>query len=125
MKNLITQGSIYGAGTGEGTIERVPDAVTGGAISGALGKALPPITDKAKELIKKGIPLTVGQSVGGGLRKVEEGLKSIPFLGDAIVGAEIRATEGFNKATFKKVLEPLKKYGVNLDKVSKKANYWQ
>jgi len=121
LKNLITQGSIYGAGTGEGNVvERVPDAVTGGAISGALGKALPPITDKAKDLIKKGIPLTVGQSVGGGLRKVEEGLKSIPFLGDAIVGAEIRATEGFNKATFKKVLEPLKDYGINLDKVLKK-----
>lgn len=120
MKNLITQGSIYGAGTGEGTIERVPDAVTGGAISGAIGKALPPITDKAKELIGQGIPLTVGQSVGGGIRKIEEGLKSIPFLGDAIVGAEIRATQGFNKATFKKVLEPLEKYGVNLKKALKK-----
>jgi len=120
MKNLITQGSIYGAGTGEGTIERVPDAVTGGAISGAIGKALPPITDKAKELIGQGVPLTVGQSVGGGIRKIEEGLKSIPFLGDAIVGAEIRATQGFNKATFKKVLEPLEKYGVNLKKALKK-----
>lgn len=128
MKNLITQGSIYGAGTGEGTIERVPDAVTGGAISGAIGKALPPITDKAKELIgrnnifrpSQGVPLTVGQSVGGGIRKIEEGLKSIPFLGDAIVGAEIRATQGFNKATFKKVLEPLEKYGVDLKKALKK-----
>lgn len=121
LKNLITQGSIYGAGTGEGNpVERLPDAVTGGAISGTIGKALPPITDKAKELIGQGIPLTIGQSVGGGIRKIEEGLKSIPFLGDAIVGAEIRATEGFNKATFKKVLEPLKKYGVNLDKDLKK-----
>tara|TARA_S200002703_G_C3792928_1_gene244750 strand:+ start:888 stop:2465 length:1578 start_codon:yes stop_codon:yes gene_type:complete len=121
MKNLITQGSIYGAGTGEGNpVERVPDAVTGGAISGTIGKALPPITDKAKELIGQGIPLTVGQSVGGGIRKIEEGLKSIPFLGDAIVGAEIRATQGFNKATFKKVLEPLEKYGVDLKKALKK-----
>ena len=125
IKNAITQGAVYGAGAGEGNpVERVPDALLGGAVSGAVSKALPPITEGAKKLIgrnnifrpSQGVPLTIGQSVGGGLRKVEQALKSIPFLGDPIVEAEIRATQGFNKSAFAKVLEPLKKYGVNPNK---------
>lgn len=117
LKNIATQGGLYGFGASEGNpIERLPDTAVSTAISTGLGKALPPVTEKAKELIKQGIPLTIGQSVGGGIRKLEEGIKSIPFLGDPIVGAEIRATQGFNKATFRKVLEPLEKYGVNLKK---------
>ena len=43
-------------------------------------------------------------------------LKSIPLVGDPIVEAEIRAVRGFDKAVFNKVLEPLKKYGVDVDK---------
>lgn len=117
IMNPITQGAVYGAGAGEGNlVERVPDALLGGAVSGAVSKALPPITEGAKKLIKSGTPLTIGQSVGGGLRKVEQALKSIPFLGDPIVEAEIRATQGFNKTAFKKVLQPLEKYGINLNK---------
>ena len=117
LKNIATQGGLYGFGASEGDpVERLPETAVSAGISGTLGKVLPPVTEKAKELIKQGVPLTVGQSVGGGLRKIEEGIKSIPFLGDPIVGAEIRATQGFNKATFSKVLEPLEKYGVNLKK---------
>ncbi len=117
LKNIATQGGLYGFGASEGDpVERLPETAVSAGISGTLGKVLPPVTEKAKELIKQGVPLTVGQSVGGGLRKIEEGIKSIPFLGDPIVGAEIRATQGFNKATFRKVLEPLEKYGVNLKK---------
>ena len=117
LKNAITQGAVYGAGASEGNpVERVPDAIIGGALSGVVSKALPPITDTAKRLIKKGVPTTIGQSVGGGLRKMEQAVKSIPFLGDPIVGAEIRATQGFNKSAFTEVLKPLEKYGVNLKK---------
>ncbi len=117
LKNPVIQGAVYGAGAGEGNpVERVPDALLGGAVSGAVSKALPPITEGAKKLIKAGTPVTVGQAVGGGIRKVEQALKSIPFLGDPIVEAEIRATQGFNKSAFAKVLEPLKKYGVNPNK---------
>ena len=117
LKNIATQGGLYGFGASEGDpVERLPETAVSAGISSALGKVLPPVTEKAKELIKQEVPLTIGQSVGGGLRKIEEGIKSIPFLGDPIVGAEIRATQGFNKATFRKVLEPLEKYGVNLKK---------
>jgi len=117
LKNPVIQGAVYGAGAGEGNpVERVPDALLGGAVSGAVSKILPPITDKAKELIKQNVPLTFGQAVGGGVRKTEEALKSIPLVGDPIVEAEIRAVRGFDKAVFNKVLEPLKKYGVDVDK---------
>ena len=117
LKNPVIQGAVYGAGAGEGNpVERVPDALLGGAVSGAVSKALPPITEGAKKLIRAGTPVTVGQAVGGGIRKVEQALKSIPFLGDPIVEAEIRATQGFNKSAFAEVLKPLKKYGVNPNK---------
>jgi len=118
LKNIATQSGLYGFGASEGKdpVDRLPDTALSTAIGTGLGKVLPPVTEKAKELIKQGVPLTLGQSVGGGIRKLEEGIKSIPFLGDPIVGAEIRATQGFNKATFRKVLEPLQKYGVNLKK---------
>ena len=73
LKNPVIQGAVYGAGAGEGNpVERVPDALLGGAVSGAVSKALPPITEGAKKLIKAGTPVTVGQAVGGGIRKVEQ-----------------------------------------------------
>ena len=97
LKNAITQVQSM-AGAGEGNpVERVPDAILGGAVSGAVSKILPPITDKAKELIKQNVPLTFGQAVGGGVRKTEEALKSIPLVGDPIVEAEIRAVRGLIK----------------------------
>ena len=117
IMNPITQGAVYGAGAGEGNpVERVPDAILGGAVSGAVSKVLPPITEGAKKLIKAGTPVTVGQAVGGGIRKVEQALKSLPFLGDPIVEAEIRATQGFTKTAFREALKPLQKYGINLNK---------
>ena len=117
LKNPVIQGAIYGAGAGEGNpVERVPDAILGGAVSGAVSKVLPPITEGAKKLIKAGTPVTVGQAVGGGIRKVEQALKSLPFLGDPIVEAEIRATQGFTKTAFREALKPLQKYGINLNK---------
>ena len=117
IMNPITQGAVYGAGAGEGNpVERVPDALLGGAVSGAVSKVLPPITEGAKKLIKAGTPVTVGQAVGGGIRKVEQALKSLPFLGDPIVEAEIRATQGFTKTAFREALKPLQKYGINLNK---------
>lgn len=117
LKNIATQGGLYGFGASEGDpVERLPDTAVSTAISTGLGKALPPVTEKAKELIKKGVPLTIGQSVGGGMRKLEESFKSLPFLGDPIIESEVRAVKGFNKAVFERVLEPLKKYGLDTKK---------
>lgn len=117
LKNIATQGGLYGFGASEGDpVERLPDTALSTAISTGLGKALPPVTEKAKELIKQGVPLTVGQSVGGGMRKFEESLKSLPFIGDPVIEAEVRAVKGFNKSVFQKVLEPLKKYGLDTKK---------
>ena len=118
LKNIATQSGLYGFGASEGKdpVDRLPETVVSTAIGTTLGKALPPVTEKAKELIKQGVPLTIGQSVGGGLRKLEESFKSLPFLGDPIIEAEVRAVKGFNKAVFEKVLEPLKKYGLDTKK---------
>ena len=51
LKNAITQGAIYGAGAGEGNpVERVPDAILGGAVSGAVSKYYPQSQIKQKNL---------------------------------------------------------------------------
>ena len=42
----------------------MPDAILGGAVSGAVSKALPPITEGAKKLIKAGNNFTVTADTG-------------------------------------------------------------
>src|SRR5258708_4421826 len=72
--------------------------------SGALKAGLNP--DVAK-LTQEGVPLTVGQTLGGRARALEEKAKSQPILGDAIKEQENGGIEGFNTAIANRVLAPL------------------
>ena len=113
------QGTLYGAGTGEGGIaERAKSATIAGSLSAvggaALQKVAPRITAKATELIKRGVPVTPGQAVRGSgvigdtLATVEEKVAStVPILGDAIKGAFDRARVGFNRSTVEEALGPI------------------
>lgn len=72
--------------------------------SGALRQGL----DKdVARLTSEGVPLTVGQTLGGRARALEEKAKSQPILGDAIKEQENRGLQGFNTAVANRVLEPL------------------
>lgn len=92
------------AGTGA-----VVGGVTQKAISG-LGRVLSPqVSPEVRSLYEAGVELTPGQILGGGAKKLEEGLKSIPFAGDIVAGAEKRSIESFNRAVINEALTPIGK----------------
>jgi hypothetical protein len=82
-------------------------AATGGAGHG-LGRMLAPETGAAQRaLLDEGVPLTPGQTLGGAFGRAEEGLSSVPVLGDVIRGARLKATEGFNRMAYNQALRPI------------------
>ena len=114
------QGTVYGAGVGEGSLQnRLESAAQTGAISaaggGAISKVAPRVTAAAKDLIKRGVPLTPGQAVrdsgliGQTISALEEkAANTIPFIGEQIRNALQRSKVGFNRATFNEALAPIK-----------------
>ena len=114
-----TQSAIYGAGAAEGdVVDRLPSAATSGALGAVAGPVIervaPVVTQKAADLVKRGVPVTPGQAVresgllGRGLARLEEGVADNVFLiGDAVRGAFDRANTGFNRAAVSEALAPL------------------
>lgn len=85
----------------------VAGAVTGGA-GHYLGRILAPETGTAQRaLLAEDVPLTPGQTLGGAFGRAEEGLSSVPVLGDMIRGARLKATEGFNRMAYNQALRPI------------------
>ena len=84
----------------------VPAALTlgGGAITNAIG---PQILPKAQQLLNEGVDLTLGQKMGGALKRLEDRLTSYPFVGGMIEKSRQGGIESFDKAAFKRVLEPI------------------
>lgn len=110
-------GGLYGAGAAEEG-ERLGAAITGGALGAGLQKVSPVVTEQAKALLKRGVPLTIGQSLGGAVKRFEEAASSIPLAGSVIRSAQARAGERFNVEAINEALEPLgKKVKFSKDKV--------
>lgn len=122
-------GSIYGymgAETGRELseapfqAERLPQAVGGGVISGALGglmhKLLPPPPPATKEMLEKGVPLTLGQSMGAKspIARLENVvMHSMPFAGTQVGKAREASLLGFNRVAIDEALAPA---GIKLPK---------
>ena len=115
IKSAGVMGGAYGgfATDSSDPLDKAIGTTIGGLTGGTLQKVAPYATESAKELIKRGVPVTVGDAVGGGLKKVEEALTSVPFIGSAISSAKERAKKGFDKAIFEEVLKPLNPLLVN------------
>jgi len=115
IKSAGVMGGAYGglATDSSDPVDKAIGTTIGGLTGGTLQKVAPYATESAKNLIKRGVPVTVGDAVGGGLKKVEEALTSVPFVGSAISGAKEKAKKGFDKAVFEEVLEPLNPLLVN------------
>ena len=84
----------------------------GGAVAPVVGKAigrvLNPQTDKGvKALLKEGVKLTPGEMVGGAVKRGEDLLTSVPFLGSVIKGGQRRSIESLNKAAMNRALNPI------------------
>ena len=110
---------LYGFGTGEGGLQnRSENALTSAAIGAVFNPAIqgvaPRITEGAKKLLKKGVPLTPGQAVGDsgligkGLKTLEEKISGNVFLiGDAVESALQRSQKGFNRAAVEEALKDI------------------
>jgi len=113
------QSALYGAGAAEGNLaERLPSAAASGTIGAVAGpvvdKVAPAITAGARDLIRRGVPLTPGQATGGSsllgtaLQRTEERVAdTVPLIGEAVRGAFDRANAGFNRAAVVDALGPI------------------
>lgn len=102
-------GMARGAGVGAGTAGLL-DAGGQRLIEGALARfAAGP--SPQRRLSRQGVDLTPGQAAGGALQRVEDGLTSVPILGDAIRGAQRRGLGTFDNVATNTAIEPI---GVNL-----------
>jgi len=89
-----------------------------GALFGAGGNVagrtlarliLPNAVGRAAPLLEEGIVPTPGQTLGGAAKRAEEGLTSVPLVGDAIRSGQRSAVEQFNRAAINRALAPIGK----------------
>ena len=113
-------GGAYGALTPTHTSEQTPEywdakgeqVATGAALGAAavpVGHVVsrtiaPKVSEAARRLLDANVSLTPGQILGGAVRRIEEGAKSLPIVGDAIASAENRGLRSFNIATINRAL---------------------
>lgn len=119
------QGAGVGAGMGLLTPVQQPadnfweqkgvQAGTGAAIGAATGPAAelvgrvfsPKTNPNVQALMKEGITPTPGEILGGAAKRIEEGIVSVPLLGDVVKTAQRRSIEQFNRAMYERSLAPL------------------
>lgn len=113
---LATRGAIggaaYGAGSADGDLaSRAYGAATGGVVgagsSAALGGlarvASPTVNATVRKLLDAKVRLTPGQIIGAGggvgtvAREIEDGLKSLPFVGSMVERAQTRSLNDVNR----------------------------
>jgi hypothetical protein len=73
----------------------------------AAAMVSPTIDPNVRALMAEGVTPTIGQILGGGYKRFEEGLTSIPVIGDFIKSAQGRAVEQLNTAAFNRALKPI------------------
>lgn len=87
-----------------------------GATIGALGVPVmagasrvlsPVLTPEVKKMISEKISMTPGQIMGGMLKSIEDKATSLPILGEAITAARRQGVEDFNRAAYKRAVEPI------------------
>jgi len=82
----------------------------------AAGKVAGPQTRSAvKNLMAQGVTPTPGQVLGGGFKKAEDAIMSVPVLGSAIAGGRQRANQQMNKAAYNRALNPIGKNAKDLE----------
>lgn len=120
----MTAGAATGAGVGllspvqntEDFASEKTKQVGMGALFGGIAPAIieggarvikPQISKAVQALMGEGVTPTPGQILGGAAKRIEEGLTSVPIIGDAIQTAQRRAVNDVNRAALNRVLEPL------------------
>jgi len=67
----------------------------------------PTISPQIQSLMKEGVVPTAGQILGGGYKRAEEALSSVPIIGDFIKNAQGRAMADVNRVAFNRALTPI------------------
>lgn len=98
--------------------------VVGQKAAGALGRMLSPQVSAQEAAVRGvGVTPTIGESIGGTVRKVEDFIAGVPGLGEFVKDAKLRAIDQWNKGTINKALSNLPKSfdeaGNNLNKIPK------
>jgi hypothetical protein len=102
--------------TGVDALAEAPQKAMVGAGGGVLGTSLgrgvanvvgPKLDAAAQKLIDEGVNLTPGQMMGGFIKRLEDRATSIPLLGDVIQYSRTKGIEEFNKAAYKRALDPI------------------
>lgn len=117
------QGALFGAVSnpivnapdGDFWTEKAKQAALGAALGGGVNAAVrgvagvvaPRLSPEVQTLVDAGVNPTMGQALGGTANRVEQGLTSVPVLGDMIKNARLRATQSFNTAAINRSLAPL------------------
>ena len=125
--NPYLQGAAIGGASGALTptetgasgmeaLQELPQKVGYGALGGAGGTAIgrgvanviaPKLSEAAQKLVGEGVNLTPGQMMGGVAQRLEDRLTSVPLLGDVIQYSRGKGIEEFNKAAYRRALEPI------------------
>jgi hypothetical protein len=106
-----TQGGDFWKQKGTQALEGGASGAATAGIFGALSKMAQP-SKQVQTLMDAGVTLTPGQMSGGAVNRAEQGLTSVPVVGDKILNARYGAVQDFNRAAINKTLAPI---GESLD----------
>ena len=91
-----------------GAVAGVLAGAGGQAATNGIARVVRPNTSaEARKLLDEGVSLTPGQILGGGWKRTEDALTSIPILGDSIKSAQRRGIEDFNRVAIGRAVDPI------------------
>ncbi len=91
------------------------NAIVGGSlgalaplVTGAAARVINPnAVDRIAPLAAESVTPTLGQTAGGATNRIEQGLASIPVIGDFLRAGRYRAVQQFNRGAINQVLDPI------------------
>ncbi|MXO67793.1 hypothetical protein GRI72_02960 [Altererythrobacter marinus] len=126
-RNVATDaayGGIYGGITEQDPLATAAfgagGSVLGQGVGRAAGKAVGGInaSQPVQALRARGVPLTVGQSLGGMAKSVEDKATSIPLVGDMINARRLEGLQAFNREAFDEAGKPI---GARVDAIGREG----
>ena len=111
-------GAAYGAGSADdgsrvlgalgGGVGGLAGGAAGRGIARGIGGAFRGVQNAdAQGLRAAGVPLTVGQTLGGAAKGIEDRLSGVPVLGGIVNARRLEGMQGFNRAAFDEALAPI------------------
>jgi hypothetical protein len=120
MPQAITQGVLQGGMMSglapvfgdQSRAEQTTAGMAGGGIAAPLSRLLsrvvsPKVDPDVALLRKEGVTPTIGQSLGGVPKRIEDKATSFPIMGDQIQNARSVGYDKFNKAGYNRALKPI------------------